>query len=379
MTRYPSAAQVFSRPVDLALKLGTQAEYECVAHEPDSYIKRTPKYKIVKKFLHKFLYMLVNRQLDLFREKLDIQSRVLFLYTGKDSFGDANMELSGRALLKERDVRIDLFTLPKLYPQFKEDDIFENVYTHIQEIDVESYDAILLAEFNHRSLRLKYRYFARTPFACLFGYFDGPDRNQVCFSHAAFNKIFSLGMNDADLLKVAKPYLHGSLETAHSIEGSVPTQDFLTLSIGGVDPYRTYQYWADFLHLLDAKASLLGIKNVVLVGSDNGRSTAIELIAEEFDQLQLSSQVGQMSLLQTRALIARAKIFVGCDGGLMHIAHSTSTPTVALFSNAEPAELRITIACRCQALQSTGNVSKIPPNRILGAVESAFEIASDRF
>lgn len=376
MTHSISASEVLTHPLDIAIKLGTSAQYGCVAHDRDSFIRRTPKYKIVKKFLHKYLYLLVKRQLGLLREKLALDARILVLYTGKDSFGDANLELCGRALLRGKGVRLDLLTLPKLHPQFKEDDVFQNVYACIDQLDPSSYDAVLLAEFNHRSLRLKAGHFARLPFACLFGYFDGPARNQACFSHAAFNDIFSLGLNDATLLDVAKPYLHCVAETERSVESLLPAQPFLALSVGGVDPYRSYRHWAVLLHMLDAQAASLGLRHVVLIGSDNGAVTAEALLREKFEQLQLSCQVSKLSLLQTRVLIARATLFVGCDGGLMHVAHSTLTPTVALFSNKEPYEYWTTNACHCHALQSTGSASDIQPERILSALQSTVSAES---
>jgi hypothetical protein len=68
MTHDISAGQVLAHPVELALELGTRTRYGCVAHDPDTYIGRTPKYKILKKFFHKFLYLLLNRQLGILRE-----------------------------------------------------------------------------------------------------------------------------------------------------------------------------------------------------------------------------------------------------------------------------------------------------------------------
>lgn len=377
MTHGISAIEVLTHPLDLAIRLGTMAPYPSVAHDPKSYIQRTPKYRIIKKFLHKYLYLLIRSQLGLLRGKLALNARVLVLYTGKDSFGDANLELSGRALLRGKGSRMDLLTLPKLYAQFKEDDVFQNVYTHIDQLDVGHYEAVLLAEFNHRSLRLKAKHFSRLPFACLFGYFDGPARNQACFSHAAFNDLFSLGLDDANLLAIAKPYLHGTAETEHSVTTILPPARFLALSVGGVDPYRSYQHWAAVLHMLDTQTALPGLRNVVLVGSDNGTATASALLQEKFKHLQLSSQVAKLSLLQTRALIAKARLFVGCDGGLMHIAHSTATPTVALFSKTEPYIYWTTLASHCHALQSTGGASAIAPETISDAIKCVLFDASE--
>ncbi len=46
--------------------------------------------------------------------------------------------------------------------------------------------------------------------------------------------------------------------------------------------------------------------------------------------------VGQTSLCQLVALTRRARLFVGCDTGPMHIAAAVGTPVVALFGPADP-------------------------------------------
>ena len=314
--------------------------------------------------------MLLNRQLGLLKEKLPTNNRLLVIYTGKDSFGDANLELCGRALLRNKAVQIDLLTLPKLLPQFKEDDVFLGVYAGIDQLDPDNYDAVLMAEFNHRSLRLKAKYFGKLPFACLFGYFDGPARNQATFSYAAFNDIFSLGLDDSTLLSTAKPYLNCLRDTERSVEEVIPAQPFLALSIGGVDPYRSYAHWAAVLHQFDQQNTPTTICHVVLIGSDNGIEMAQAMQREKFVNLKLSSQVGALSLLQTRALISRATLFLGCDGGLMHVAHSTQTPTVALFSVKEPFAYWTTSACHCHAIQSLGGASDISPSEIVKGVHT---------
>jgi lipopolysaccharide heptosyltransferase II len=47
--------------------------------------------------------------------------------------------------------------------------------------------------------------------------------------------------------------------------------------------------------------------------------------------------VGQTSLRQLIALARRARLFVGCDTGPMHLAAAVGTPVVALFGPADPA------------------------------------------
>ncbi len=357
-------------PIRTALKYGTEAIYSDVLHDPFSYLKRTPRHKIVKKFLHKYWFLRLTGQLQLLRNKIDRKSRILLLYTGKDSFGDSNLELSGRSLLRGLGISIDLLTLPKLMPQFREDDIFCRIFTDLKDVNISDYNAILLAEFNHRSLRLKARHFPDLPFACLFGYFDGPARNQCHFSHAAFNDIFSIGLTKERLLSAAKPYLSCSTETERSAADLCPSEPFVCLSVGGIDPYRTYRRWSEVLQLMDGELERHGIRDVVLVGSDNGKEMARQLKQLQLDSIRITDRVASLSLLQSRCVIARASLFMGCDGGLMHVAHSTQAPSVALFSAKEPQQYWTTEACHCSGIQSTGAVSEIDPEQIVDAFVS---------
>lgn len=359
---------VLFHPIATAIKWGTSPIYPLVSYDAQSYINRTPVYKIVKKFLHKYLVLLLRRQMPLMRFCIDPKDKVLVLYTGKDSFGDSNLELCGRAMIKDKGYKIDLLTLPKLAPQFKEDDVFGSVFTNIQQLEISQYNVVLLAEFNHRSLRLKCKYFGNTPLACLFGFFDGPPRSQASFSYAAFNRLYNLGLSDKVLLAKAKPYLCCSRETMDSIESILPKGNFCVISVGGVDPYRTYEHWGTLLKLLDAVALELNIKSVVLVGSSNGEADAKRLCSTNFLNVDLFNFVGQLSLLQTRAVILRARVFTGCDGGLMHVTHSTDTPTVTLFSDKEPHQYWLTPACRSLPLQSSGKAGNIAPGDILRAL-----------
>jgi heptosyltransferase-2 len=61
-------------------------------------------------------------------------------------------------------------------------------------------------------------------------------------------------------------------------------------------------------------------------------------------------------------------LFVGCDGGLMHVAHTTETPSVTLFAHLESPHLRLTNRCRSLSIQSQGAVRDIAPDRIAGAI-----------
>ncbi len=346
----------------------TRIRYPIVPHDPESFLASQSRPKLVKKYLHRYLTLLAGGQRRLEAKRIEKKKRVLWLYTGKANFGDAIMEMAGRALLRDVDVAVDLLTLPKLHPLFCEDDIFQNVYASVDELDPRQYDAVVLNEFNYPSIKLKLRHFKKTPFACLFGYFHGPARNQTLFSFAAVNDVFGVGLSDEALVRLAKPYLHASSATRRSAAGKRPPGAAIALSVGGIDENRSYRHWPALLAMLDATDDDSLPRHVVLLGSDNGLGAASEIMRQPFARLRVESHVARCSLLEAREIIESCTLFVGCDGGLMHVAHSTSTPSVTLFSHREPMRFFLTERCRSIGLQSPGAASEIAPSEIERAI-----------
>lgn len=342
--------------------------YAIVPHTGTIYLQQHSKIKLAKKFLHRYLWLKFSDQLAHEIKHIHPGMRILWLYTGKSNIGDALMDMSGRALLRHAGITIDLLTLPNLSSLFCEDDIFTNVYSSFNENQDLNYDAILLNEFNYPSIRLKNKYFKNLPFACLFQYFHGPDRNQTLFSFAAINEVFNLGLNDQTLQQQAKPYLNCQPITYATVQTILPTMPFITLAVGGIDPRRTYSKWLQILTYLDNNPSHMHPTVFVLLGSENGVNIAKTIEQYSFKHIQIVSLVNQLTLLQARAIIEQSKLFVGCDGGLMHIAHSTNTPSVTLFASAESPDLRLTQSCHSISIHSTSTVDAIEVQNIIHAV-----------
>lgn len=353
-------------PIDTAIANSVVIPLEGVAHDPESYLSVTSRASIFKKYLHKYLRLWLGGQLSLERHSVPKDARILWIYLGKRNFGDANMDISGRALLKNLGYDIDLFTHPNLHELFGEDDIFGNVYSDVEAIRNKTYDFILLSEFNHPSIRFKTKHFRKLPYACLFRFFYGPARNQTCFSYAAINRLFDLKRSATEIEDSAKPYLHHHPETEQSVAQLIPGQPYLAVSIGGRDADRSYRHWPEFLRLLDERAAKGDIPaTIMLLGSDNGLEMEKSIVQSHYKNLVIQSQVGKLSLLQSRVLVSRASVFIGCDGGLMHVAHSTSTPSVTLFRIQEPHHLWLTRSCHSRPIQSTGEDSDIAPAQLL--------------
>lgn len=368
-----------SELIDAAISKTVEISYEGVAHDPASFLSQTPKAHIVKKYLHKYLSLKFRGQIPLERHEVPKGAKILWIYLGKRNFGDANMDISGRALLKDRGCDIDLFTLPNLHELFGQDDVFSHVYSKPEDVLNIKYDFILLSEFNLPSIRFKAKHFKKLPFACLFGFFLGPARNQTCFSYAAVNALFNLKHAPSEIENLAKPYIHAHPEVAESVSDLAPKEPFLTISIGGRDHDRSYRHWPAFLHLLDQSDSGEIPKTIILLGSDNGLEMNGCIKQEKFSNLKIHSYVAQLSLLQSRELISKSRAFVGCDGGLMHVAHSTQTPSVTLFRAQEPHHLWLTKNCYSTPIQSPGEDSAIEPRQILSQLKVSLHRYCGRF
>jgi len=67
--------------------------------------------------------------------------------------------------------------------------------------------------------------------------------------------------------------------------------------------------------------------HVFLIGKEN------DLVP---DNEKIFNMLGQFSIFELRELIKKAKAFICCDSGPMHIAQTTETPIIAIFSVANP-------------------------------------------
>jgi ADP-heptose:LPS heptosyltransferase len=82
--------------------------------------------------------------------------------------------------------------------------------------------------------------------------------------------------------------------------------------------------------------------------------------------------VGQLSLPEAAAVLARGALFVGNDSGLMHLSAATGAPTLGLFGPT-PASEYAPVGARAQAVLAKGPPAQTPMQRL--AVEQALEAA----
>lgn len=96
-----------------------------------------------------------------------------------------------------------------------------------------------------------------------------------------------------------------------------------------------YKEWAPerFSTLIDALAGPGGAMAgaaVALFGGPGDEATA-KAVRAGYTQADIIDLTGKLALPQTAACLSRARLFVGNDSGLMHMAAAAGTPTLGLF------------------------------------------------
>ena len=95
--------------------------------------------------------------------------------------------------------------------------------------------------------------------------------------------------------------------------------------------------------------------------------------------VRLTPLVGRLPLLQSQAVASHAAVFVGCDGGLMHLAHSTGVPSVTLFSVGEPPAMFLAPGYPSEPLYSADSANQIAPEAVVAAFERICQAHQERW
>lgn len=140
-----------------------------------------------------------------------------------------------------------------------------------------------------------------------------------------------MGLKLLDLIHLPRVYTVIPPTAGGALPVALPTDDFAVLH-----PYPKFHYkrWtlSGWIHL----ARLLrrqGLTVVLTGGSGTEEVAYVQHIAEASGAISLA---GQLRLAQTSDLIAQARIFVGPDTGITHLAAALGVPTIALFGPTNP-------------------------------------------
>jgi ADP-heptose:LPS heptosyltransferase len=73
---------------------------------------------------------------------------------------------------------------------------------------------------------------------------------------------------------------------------------------------------------------------VVMIGSPSEKELSCQLAGQL--QVPALDLTGEINLTHAAALMEGAEIFIGNDGGLMHLAHALRTPLIAFYGPVDP-------------------------------------------
>ena len=320
--------------------------------------------KWISKYLKRRLFtFLVARVLSIVPElnKIDDEQRsILWVNWAAPSLGDSLMDLSARVLLSGREVV--LFTHPKNKSLFENDDCFSSVFSDHRELIAKYgkryFDLVICDSYSPRVLIKKLSVAPFAPFVGLYGYLNGFEVHRSYFAFTRMMELLSLDKLDYPIRPSIS--LHNELLTQR------PEVD-VCIAVGGEWSFRTYDQWYEVVSWLIEKGY-----SVSLVGSENGVCDALRI---SDNQPSVRSTVGCLSLKEVCIEVAKAKIFIGADGGLWHVACAIPIPTVVLFADCQIFDedgnrvTRETKDMVCETLYDDFKVANIPSSRVIEAFE----------
>ena len=310
-----------------------------------------PKW-IFKYLKRRFFTLLVPRMLGLVPELDRIANdhhRILWINLAAPSIGDSLMDLSARVLLDGREGV--LLTHPKNKSLFENDDCCSFIFSEHRELIAKYgknyFDLVICDSYSPRVLIRKMAVAPFVPFVGLYGYLNGFEVHRTYFAFARMMELLSIE-------KINYP-IRPSISLHNELLNQRPEVD-VCIAVGGEWSFRTYDQWCEVVSWLTEKEY-----SVSLVGSENGVRDAAR-ISENHPSVR--STVGCLSLKEVCVEVAKAKVFIGADGGLWHIACAIPVPTVVLFAD-------------CQIFDEEGNrVTRETTDMVCETLYDDFKVAN---
>lgn len=270
------------------------------------------------------------------------------------TLGDSIMDLSQRFALPAS-ISVDL-CITHDHGQadlFEGDRCFNRVFRDIKDCP-KTYDFIIFDRISPANTRLKVRYFPCVPFATLMEHQNG--------ERYARNEFSALRL--AQLLgSPGQPTFPPRISPAVT-DGIVPQAGRIAVALGGRDGRRR---WRDWPGLLDALVRdwppTTPPPRFVLIGNGPSARDDLAALPAGFLERHCTVRLDLPDLAEAAREIQRCALFLGADGGLMHIAAALDKPGVALFAEIRP-EWRLLPGNPLTPIYTPGAMADIPPAEI---------------
>lgn len=320
--------------------------------------------KLLARVAQRELLLLLALQWPLRREKLPKNAKkILWLYNWP-TVGDSIMDLSQRYFLPP-DVQVDLCIPHGPADLWRSDDRFAHVYANIADCPTD-YDFLILHDINTFTIKFKLGKFFGKPFCSIKEHLQGERYSPI---ELARQRLATLVGREGSPPYPPRLCLDG--ENSRDNEEKF----LIALVLGGQDGRRIYHRWHEVVALLLARwPRRLPEPRFLLLGVGQNAEENLRAFEGELLEGACVPYVNALSLVETAHLIRRANMFLGADGGLMHIAAALQKPGLAFFSGIR-AEWRLHPQASIQAMNFAEPLSEIPPDflaeRFIGLLNEA--------
>ncbi len=342
-----------------------QVSKQIKSRNANEYLNEMGYSKIGWRAIRRNLFYFINGQEKFHLNSIElIGKKVVWIYLGENQIGDALMDLAPRSLLKENGYIVDLLTTKKIASLFKYDEWFNDVIIDNDD-PPNKYDFAIVISKKHRSLKYKIKYFKKLPWVSILESFSGPDFNRASYATQRVLDLINLNLDSTSFEYHSSQKLNSYFSANKDIYEINIKNNSIILCIGGIDELRIYKKWIPLINSLIP----IGINDYILIGSENGVKLASSIMQENFEDVNILNYTGKLSILECKHILSNSKIIICADGGLMHIAVTTSTPIISFFSSTIQPEWRLPVRKNIIALSSkTENVNDIPLGLIINAI-----------
>ena len=297
--------------------------------------------------------------------------RAIWFHAEAPQIGDALMDLAPRSLLAAHGIALDLVAPPTTAALFSGDRWFGRVAADTSAVTADAshaYDFAIVDSVSRRALAAKRRVAPELPCVAIQGDYLAYDYQRALFATRRLAAMLSLTLSAADERAHAQQKLRiGAM--------AMPGRDEpprIAIAVGGVRAERSYRAWPAVAKALVDR----GWRRFALLGSDNGAADAVA-VREAIGDADVLDLVARTDLHGTQRAMAQCALVLCSDGGLMHLACTTTTPLVALFDAAVDPAWRLPGDAAGSALRARGpDVNGIAPDAVVA--RAILALALDR-
>lgn len=342
-----------------------QVNRKIKARDASDYLAEMGYLKIGWRAIRRNFFYFMSRQNKFHMNSIEFLGKhVVWLYFGEDQIGDSLMDLAPRSLLKEHGYTVDLITTKKIASLFNNDPWFNNVIIECNGLSIK-YDFAIVISKKHRSLKYKIKNFKNLPWVSILESFSGPDFNRASYATQRILDLMNLNINNTSFNHHSSQKLNSNFSENNENLEFINGKKIIALCIGGVDELRIYKKWIPIINSLNE----IGTNEFILIGSENGLNIAKSITQEHFENAVIYNYVGKLSIFECRNIFTISKLIICADGGLMHVAATTTTPIVSFFSTAIHPDWRLPLRENIISLSSkTEDVNDIPLNLIVSSI-----------